>query len=276
MRLLSFASGSSGNAIYVGEGSTNILIDAGISAKRIREGLSSIGLTFKDLNAVLITHEHSDHIKGLQVLAKQSKLPIYATEGTIGAIMSRSRGKEIDHVLFRRCRRDISFEIGSLSCLPIGTSHDAAEPVAYRFFRSGSLSPADDTSIAIMTDLGVYDDYILKSLSGVNGLLLESNHDVRVLEAGPYPYPLKRRILGKFGHLSNEGCGELLSALMEGKQGGKLSRVLLGHLSRENNYPELAYQTVRQIADRAAEIGKRPPLQIGIAARDHASPEICC
>ncbi|MBO6133770.1 MAG: MBL fold metallo-hydrolase [Lachnospiraceae bacterium] len=273
MRLFSIASGSSGNAVFVGEGSTNILIDAGISAKRIKEGLSTIGLSLKDLSAVLITHEHIDHIKGLSVLARQGQMPIYATDGTIGAILSSFSGKGIDPGLFKTVDKDRAFEIGELSCLPIGISHDAADPVSYRFFRAGSADPGHDSSMAVMTDLGTYDDYIVDSLSGVGALLLESNHDVRVLEAGPYPYPLKRRILGRYGHLSNEGCGELLTRLME-KRPGALSQVLLGHLSRENNYPELAFQTVKQIADQytASHLGKG--LQIGIAARDHRSPEI--
>lgn len=234
MEMCSIASGSSGNCIYVGNNDTHVIIDAGISGKRVEKGLNEIGLKTSEMDGILVTHEHSDHIGGLGVLARRYGIPIYATKGTIGAILrSRSVG-EIPEGLFREICEDERFEVGDLSVNPIRVSHDAAQPVAYRFYHK-------DSSVAVMTDLGKYDDYIIENLQGCDALLLEANHDINMLQVGRYPYPLKQRILGERGHLSNETSGRLLCRLLH----DKLKNIVLGHLSAENNLAELAYETVR-------------------------------
>lgn len=234
MRLCSIASGSSGNCIYVGSDATHILVDAGISGKRITEGVHSLDLDLNQLDGILITHEHSDHIAGLGVLARKCNIPIYATQKTIDAIKWTSSVGKIDETLFQVIYPDERFILKDLRIRPIRISHDAADPVAYRIEHEHS-------STVIMTDLGCYNDYIVESMKHADMLLIEANHDVNMLQVGPYPYPLKRRILGDRGHLSNELCGQLLGKVLH----DDVSHILLGHLSKENNIPELAYETVR-------------------------------
>ncbi len=234
MQLCSITSGSSGNCIYVGSDNTHIIVDAGVSGKKIEAGLNSIGLKTGELDGILITHEHSDHVSGLGVLARRYGIPMYATAGTIEAIKKCRQLGKIESELFHEIEADREFSISDLIINPVRISHDAAEPVAYRINHNGS-------SVGVVTDLGKYDDYIINNFEGVGALLLESNHDVNMLQVGPYPYQLKRRILGDKGHLSNELSGKLLSRLLH----DNLKTVLLGHLSQENNMAELAYETVR-------------------------------
>lgn len=234
MRLCSIASGSSGNCILAGSDNSHILIDAGISGKRIREGLSQLGLKPEETEGIFITHEHMDHIQGLGVMARRHGLPIYGTEGTLSAIKKNQTLGEIDEGLFHVIRPDEPLFAGDISVEPIRVSHDAADPVMY-ILRHGNRSAA------VVTDLGKYDQYLIDKLRGIHVLLLEANHDVRMLEMGAYPYPLKQRILGERGHLSNETSGQFLSEVLHDQFRG----VMLGHLSKENNYEKLAYETVR-------------------------------
>jgi phosphoribosyl 1,2-cyclic phosphodiesterase len=234
MELCSIASGSSGNCICAGSDNCHVLIDAGISGKRIEQGLNSINLKTSEMQGILITHEHSDHIAGIGVIARKYGIPMYATAGTIEAIRNtRSVGK-IDGSLFREITPEVDFVIGDLTIEPIRISHDAADPVAYKIKHDGK-------SMAVITDLGTYDERIIKHMEGLDVLMLEANHDVNMLQVGRYPYPLKQRILGDRGHLSNERSGQLLGRVLH----DNLKTVILGHLSKENNYPELAYETVR-------------------------------
>lgn len=234
MRMCSIVSGSSGNCIYIGSDTTHILIDAGISGKRTEEGLNKLGLSMADVSAVLVSHEHADHIQGLGVLARKYHKNICCTKGTRDAILQDGKVGKIDEDLFSEVYADEKFTIGDLQITPIKISHDAAQPVAYKISHGTKRC-------AVVTDLGYYDDYIVESLRGVNVLLLEANHDVNMLQVGPYPYYLKQRILGQRGHLSNESCGQLMCKLAH----KDLQAVVLGHLSKENNLPELAYETVR-------------------------------
>jgi len=234
MRLCSIASGSSGNCIYVGSEATHLLVDVGISGKRTESGLNGLGLTGRDIDGILITHEHADHISGLGVMARKYGIPIYATRGTIRAIKGISGVGEIDDALFQEVKEDEKLTIKDLTIHPMKVSHDAAQPVAYRIAYGKQ-------KVAICTDLGHFTDYTVDCLRGMDALLLEANHDVNMLQVGPYPYPLKQRILGDRGHLSNENSGRLLSRVLH----DKLQAVLLGHLSKENNIPELAYESVR-------------------------------
>ena len=234
MRFCNIASGSSGNCTYVGDDDTHLIIDAGISGRRIEAGLNDLELTTPDVTGVLITHEHTDHIGGLGVIARKYGLPIYATEGTVKAIKRMPKYKDIPDHLYHIVKADHAFRIGGFEILPLAVSHDAAEPVAYRLENNGKRA-------SIATDLGTYDDHIVESMKDSDILMLEANHDVHMLEVGPYPYPLKRRILGEKGHLSNDLCGRLLTALIS----DRLQQVFLGHLSKDNNLEELAYETVR-------------------------------
>lgn len=257
MELCSIASGSSGNCICVGSDSCHLLIDAGISGKRIEAGLNSIELKTAEMQGILITHEHIDHIAGLGVLARRYGIPIYATAGTINAILhTRSVGK-IDEELFHEIAPEVSFTIGDLTVEPISVSHDAADPVAYKIRQQ-------EKSLAVMTDLGTYDDTIVEKMRGLDILLLEANHDVHMLQAGSYPYPLKQRILGDRGHLSNERSGQLLGKVLH----DNFKTVILGHLSKENNYPQLAYETVRLEVTMSASPYKGDDFPMYVANRD--------
>lgn len=263
MKLCSIASGSSGNCIYVGTDATHLLVDVGISGKKTEGGLNSIGQSLANIDGILITHEHSDHICGLGVLSRKYHIPIYATYGTINAIkMSSSVGK-IEEELFVPIRADESFRIKDITVEPMLTSHDAAEPVAYRM-------KYENKKIAIATDLGTYNEYTVECLKGMDLLFLEANHDVNMLQVGPYPYQLKRRILGDRGHLSNELSGQLLKRIAH----EKLQGVVLGHLSKDNNIPELAYETVRVELAMGSDIYNKIQFPITVAKRDEVSSVI--
>lgn len=261
MRLCPLFSGSSGNSIYVGSESTHLLVDVGLARKYMDEALNSIGLTGNDINGILITHEHSDHIGGLGVFLRKYQIPVYATAKTIDRIHSWKYLGNVDESLFHAVEPDEGFEIGDITALPFHISHDAADPVAYRFSKG-------DKKLAVCTDLGCYDDYTVSNLSGLDTLLLEANHNVRILEANPnYPYPLKRRILGDKGHLSNETSGKLLSSVLN----DNIKKVFLGHLSKENNEPYIAFDSVRDEINKADNPYNANDFDICIAKRDCVS-----
>ena len=260
MRMCSIASGSSGNCIYVGSDNHHILIDAGISGKRVEAGLRELELSGKDIDGILLTHEHSDHIKGLGVLARKHGVPLYATPGTAGAVKAMSGLGRIDDSLFVEIHADQDFQIGDLKVSPFHISHDAAEPVAYRI-------ACGEKKMAVATDLGVYTDYTVEHLKGLDVLLLEANHDIHMLQVGAYPYYLKQRISGDLGHLSNETAGKLLCEVLH----DDLKAIVLGHLSKENNYAELAYETVKleiTLGDTPYQPGDFP---LSVASRDERS-----
>ena len=260
MRLVSIASGSSGNCIYVGSENTHILVDAGISNKRIEQGLNEIGLKGSELQGVVITHEHSDHIKGLGVLARRHGVPIYATGETLEEISGMKSLGEYPKELLRPISPDVDFTIGDLELQPFSIDHDAANPVAYRVKH-------ERKSVAVATDMGHFDQYVIDHLQGLDALLLESNHDVNMLQTGPYPYYLKRRILGDHGHLSNENAGRLLSYILH----DNMKQILLGHLSKENNYEKLAYETVKLEIDQGDCPYRSSDFPIEVASRDEMS-----
>ncbi len=260
MELCSIASGSSGNCIMVGANNCHLMIDAGISGKRIEQGLNALGHKTSEMQGVLVTHEHIDHISGLGVIARRYGLPIYATQGTKEAILNTKTVGKIDESLFHVIRPDERFTIGELEIEPVHISHDAADPVAY-IVREG------DKSAGVITDLGTYDDYIIDKMKDIQILLLEANHDVNMLQLGPYPYPLKQRILGDRGHLSNELSGQLLGKVLH----DKFKAVVLGHLSKENNLAELAYETVRLEITMGDNPYKGNDFPIQVANRDFVS-----
>lgn len=263
IELCPLASGSSGNAICVGNDHTHVLIDAGVSGKRIEQGLNSMGLTGTDIDAIMITHEHIDHIAGLGVLARKLHVPMYATTGTIQAIKESNKLGKIDEDLFVPINAGDGFVVKDLEIKTIPTFHDAADPCAYRISYG-------DKRVAVMTDLGNFNQNIVDELQGLDALLLEANHDIRMLQTGPYPYYLKKRILSDYGHLSNERCGQLLCEILH----DDLKAVILGHLSKENNMEELAYEAVRMEITMGDNPYKAEDFPIYVAKRDIVSQGI--
>lgn len=260
MRLVSIASGSSGNCIYIGSERAHILVDAGISGKRIEQGLNEIGLKSSELDGIVVTHEHSDHVKGLGILARRHGIPIYGTRETLDEISGMEALGEISGDLLHPILPDVTFMVKDLEFCPFSIEHDAANPVAYRV-------KCKDKQVAVATDMGHYDSYIIEHLQGLDALLLESNHDVNMLQTGPYPYYVKRRILSNRGHLSNENAGRLLNHLLH----DRLKYILLGHLSKKSNYEALAYETVRLEIDMGNHPYQASDFQIEVAKREQLS-----
>ena len=260
MDFCSIASGSSGHCTYPGTDQTALLVDAGVSARQIEKGLKSIDRAATDIDGILVTHEHSDHIKGLGVLSRRYGIPIYGTKGTLNAIANCSSLGTIDAGLYREIHVDEDFQVGDVTVHPFEIPHDAAQPSAYRISH-------EETSVAVVTDLGVFSDYIIENMKDLDAVLLEANHDIRMLQAGPYPYYLKQRILGTHGHLSNENAGRLLCRVLH----DNLKHIFLGHLSKENNYDALAYETVCMEVTMGENPYKASDFQIRVAERSEVS-----
>lgn len=228
-------SGSSGNSILVGTDKAKILIDAGLPGKKIDEALNNIDETAEYIKGIFITHEHSDHIKGVGVLSRKYDIPIYANDKTWAA-MADSIGKIKEHNIKIMDRRS-TVDIEDLSIKSFVIPHDAISPVGYTITNGKK-------QVSVATDFGTYTEEIHNNIKDSEAILLESNHDINMLKFGPYPYNLKRRILSEVGHLSNEDCGEAILNLSKYALGKK---IILGHLSSTNNNPDLAYQTVLSI-----------------------------
>ncbi len=260
MRLCSIASGSSGNCIYIGDEHTHLLIDTGISRKRVEEGLKLLGVKGEEIDGILITHEHIDHVQGLGVFSRKYKTPVYATKGTIEGIKGLTSLGKLPEGLFHEISADERFRLGEMEICPFTISHDAREPSGYRI-EDGKKAAA------VATDLGIYDEYTVEHLRGLNAVVLEANHDIHMLEAGPYPYPLKRRVMGEKGHLSNELSGRLLCDILH----DNLQQVILVHLSKENNFPELAYETVKLEISMGDNPYKGEDIPLMVAKRDTVS-----
>ncbi len=224
----SIASGSSGNCgVYV-EGSTAVLIDAGVSFRKMKLGLEGAGLCFGDISGVLITHEHTDHIKGLPMLLKKTELPVFASEGTITALSEKGAAgiRELNVI-----ESGSEFTIGEVTVEPFDTPHDSNESL-------GFVLESDSFRFGYATDLGFVPKSVMSCLLGCGAVVLESNHDPYMLQTGPYAYPLKRRVAGPGGHLSNPDAAGCASELAE--HGTRT--FILAHLSTQNNMPELAYR----------------------------------
>lgn len=237
LKFCSLASGSSGNCQYVGSKETKLLIDAGLTGKYIIKALENINIEANTIDGLIITHEHSDHIKGVGVLMRKFDIPLYANEKTWDAMKGKIgsvKGKDIR--LFDDCD---PFFIGDIKVNPYKISHDACNPMGYSFVHN-------DSKVSIATDLGCISDEIIDEIKGSDLLVLESNHDVEMVKFGKYPWFLKKRILGDFGHLSNESAGNILTEVVKK---GNVKYALLAHLSKENNFPELAYETVKNILE---------------------------
>ena len=231
MELFSLRSGSRGNAALVFAEDTKILVDCGISGKAAEAALSEIDVNPADIDAIVITHEHVDHISGVGVMMRRYNLPVWANCETWSAM--RSQIGRADENLVKVFENNDNFEIGSINVSPFSIPHDAANPVGYSFIRG-------EEKVSVATDIGELKKEMFAALRGSRTVLLESNHDVNMLEIGSYPLTLKRRIRGCLGHLSNDDAATAAEFLVRlGTQ-----KILLGHLSEENNYPELARRTV--------------------------------
>lgn len=256
LTLTTLASGSSGNCTLLSDGETHLLLDAGISCRRICTALAALKIAPESLSAVLITHEHSDHISGLATLHKRFQLPIYTSPGTARQLCYRIAALED---VVRPCPPGNSFTAGGLDIETFPISHDAAEPMGF------AVSDGNRKA-ALVTDLGVVTEAVRRGMAGAQLVLVEANHDVEWVRSGPYPYYLKERILGRQGHLSNEDGGSLaLGAVQNGAR-----TVVLGHLSRENNTPQRAFNAVNAIL--SAYGPREPGLTLSVAPRDQTGP----
>jgi len=228
------ASGSAGNATLVKMGDANILVDVGISARRVKKSLADVGVAVEDLDGVLITHEHSDHVSGLPTLSRKYNLPVYARPATWDAIDRQA----VSAGMPTGCRRNLtdSLDINHVKIEPFGISHDAADPVGFCFHHGRR-------KCALATDLGFVTDSVKKALALSDALVLEANHDIDLLKQGSYPWFLKQRILSNRGHLANIDAGWTLARL----ERKPCCHVFLAHLSQENNRPEIAEKTIATV-----------------------------
>lgn len=232
----SFASGSSGNCYLVQSEETKLLIDVGIAGKRVVSGLAENSLAPTDVNGILLTHEHIDHVKSIRMMGKQAEFAtVYGSKGTISRIEDKlPMGRT---VAFPKCK---DFNIGDITVMPFHLSHDAAEPIGYSFKKDGK-------QISIVTDTGCVTDEIFEHVKNADLLVMEANHEVNILKMSRYTYNLKRRILGEEGHLSNEAAGKCICKMLNQRSGKEIPRIVLAHLSNENNTPEQAFLTIRNI-----------------------------
>lgn len=249
-------SGSSGNSTYIETSTTKLLIDAGVSCQKISKALESLSSSLNEINGILISHEHSDHTKGIEIIAKKFNVPIYATKKTWEAMDKLKISDEL------KCffNANEKFSLGDISILPFSIPHDAADPCGFSLFHNTK-------KITVATDIGHIDDDLIKKMYASDILLIESNYDKNTLLCGPYPYMLKKRIQSDIGHLSNEATSKAVKVLYE----NGVNNIILGHLSKENNFPELAYQTIlNEIKNSSCDL----PFSLSVAKRDEVDEMI--
>lgn len=248
----SLYSGSSGNSLYIKSDETNILIDAGVSMRQIEKALNDNESSLANIDAVLVTHEHSDHIKSVASISRKYNIPIFANEKTLDAI-----GKNLSEIPKDNIKTfsvSKKFDFKDMEIEPFSVPHDAYDPCGFNIYH-------DHSKISIATDLGHVSETIVKYLEKSSFLMLEANYDPEILKYGSYPYFLKNRISGPNGHLPNYIAGKTICSLIE----KGLNSVLLGHLSKENNFPELAYQTV--VDELIANHYKEDHISLNVASR---------
>ena len=252
----SLYSGSSGNSLFVETSNTKILVDAGVSSKKIEKALEDINIEPNSLDGILVTHEHIDHVQSLGTLSKKFNLPVFVNQETLDA-MPKQRDKISDENI-KIFKVTDKFSIGDLDIRPFSIPHDAANPCGFNIWK-------EDKKISIATDIGHMTNSILKNLEESLFIMLEANYDPEVLRCSSYPFTLKSRIAGPTGHLSNELAGKTISYLL--KSG--LKNAMLGHLSKESNFPELAYQTV--VDELMSSNYDENSLRLSVAKRDSHS-----
>ena len=259
-QLATIASGSTGNCIVMIAGEERFLIDVGISGKKVLEGLEALDIDPSTLKGIFVTHEHSDHVKGVGIVSRKLNLPIYAPRATWQVMEDANMLGKIEGANKQPFDKGDRLIFGELEVIPYGIYHDSVDPVGYIFLYKGK-------KIVVATDLGKVDKGILKHFEKADGILLEFNHDVHMLEVGAYPYALKKRILGDYGHLSNDLAGKVLGHIYH----EDLKWVMLGHLSKDNNLPELAYLTAKEVLEeKSVTIGE--DIIVTVAHRECITP----
>lgn len=254
LNFCSLYSGSSGNSLFVETSNTKLLIDAGVSSKKIEKALTEIQVDPSSLDGILITHEHTDHVQGLGTFSRKFDLPVFVNQETLDA-MPKQRDKIASNNI-KTFKISDKFSIGDLEIKPFSIPHDAINPCGFNIW-------GDNKKISIATDIGHMSNDILKQLEESLFIMLEANYDPEVLRCSSYPFPLKSRIAGPTGHLSNEMAGKTISHLLS----SGLKNAMLGHLSKESNFPELAYQTVMDelISESSLDTAS---LHLNVASRD--------
>ena len=250
----SLYSGSTGNSLFIESDNTKILVDSGVSLKKLTSALSSSDISLNDINAIIVTHEHSDHVQSLGMVSSKYNIPVYANEKTWDAMpKQKERISDSNQKFFKSYEK---FEIGDLIIDPFSIPHDAADPCGFNIINNNE-------KISIATDIGHMTKSIVNHLEGSQFILLESNYDTNVLKCCSYPYKLKTRIAGDRGHLSNTMAGKTISYLLKNSN---LATAMLGHLSKESNFPELAYQTV--VDEIISNHSKNSQINLSVANRN--------
>lgn len=253
LKFCSLYSGSTGNSLFVESNNTKILIDSGVSAKKVIDGLASIDVNICDIDAILVTHEHSDHVQSLGTISKKFDIPVYANQNTWDSMPKQKDKIDASNVKFFNSNEN--FEINDFVIHPFSIPHDAVDPCGFYFC-------CDNEKFSVATDLGHMTTNVMNCLEGSKFLMLEANYDPEVLKCSKYPYLLKTRIAGPNGHLSNNLAGQAIAHLIN----CGLENVTLGHLSKENNFPELAYNTV--IEELTLNNFSKDSVSINVANRD--------
>jgi len=240
LEFCALASGSRGNAVYVGSNGAGVLVDVGLSARSVALRMEAAGIEPARVRAVVLTHEHRDHAAGVAAWCRRHRVPVWMTEGCLGGLESMLGTRALAGVEVRVFASGEPFEAAGLGFLPVRMSHDAADPVGFRVTDGRAR-------VGLATDLGLATQWVREALRGMDLLYVESNHDEERLWNGPYPWPLKQRVRSRHGHLSNRACSDLVADLLH----PGLRCVVLGHLSQTNNEPRLAYAATRAVLGRA-------------------------
>jgi len=259
LNFCSLYSGSSGNCLFVETAKTKILVDCGTSLKKVQEGLENIERKIEEIDAIIVTHEHSDHVQSLGNASKKFNIPVYTNYETLEAMpKQKEKISQENQKLFEIGKE---FKIGDLAINPFSIPHDAANPCGFNIYNNRA-------KLTVATDLGHIDNTLISNMKGSSFVLLEANYDPEILKCSRYPFHLKQRISGPLGHLSNSTAGKTISELSK----TDLKEVMLGHLSKENNFPELAYQTViEELQENNVDLNE---LRLSVASRYNPSKMI--